>query len=84
VLVENVIDHTDSAPVLIVESYRDAVTVAVEDGSDRLPERHEGASRGAELVSGLAIVSALCRAWGTIPTPTGKSVWGLVGRENQL
>lgn len=36
--------------------------MAVEDGSDRLPGRYEGADRGAEVVSGLAIVSALCRA----------------------
>ncbi|OBF93669.1 sulfate transporter [Mycobacterium sp. 852014-52450_SCH5900713] len=79
VFVENVLDHTDSAPVLIVESFSDAVTVAVEDCSDRLPGRHEDAERGAEVVSGLAIVSALCRTWGSAPTSTGKTVWALVG-----
>ncbi len=84
VFVENVLDHTESAPVLIVESYRDAVTVAVEDCSGHLPGRHEDAYRGAEIVSGLAIVSALCRAWGATPTSSGKTVWALVGRENQL
>jgi hypothetical protein len=84
VFVENVLDHTHSEPVLIVESYRDSVTVAVEDGSDRLPGRHEDADRGAEIVSGLAIVSALSRTWGTIPTSSGKTVWALVGRENRL
>lgn len=84
VFVENVLDHTDSAPVLIVESFSDAVTVAVEDCSDRLPGRHEDADRGAEVVSGLAIVSALCRTWGSTPTSTGKTVWALVGRENQF
>ncbi|OBI28837.1 sulfate transporter [Mycobacterium sp. E1386] len=84
VFIENVLDHTDSAPALIVESYRDDVTVAVEDGSDRLPSRHEDADRGAEVVSGLAIVSALCRTWGSTPTSTGKTVWALVGRENQF
>lgn len=84
VFVENVLDHTESAPVLIVESYRDTVTVAVEDCSERLPGRHEDAYRGAEIVSGLAIVSALCRAWGATPTSSGKTVWALVGRENQL
>ncbi len=83
VFVENVIEHTDSSPVLLVESYRDAVTVAVEDRSDRLPSRHED-EHGAEIVSGLAIVSALCRVWGSTPTPSGKTVWALVGRENQL
>jgi anti-anti-sigma factor len=84
VFVENVLDHTDSAPVLIVESYRDTVTVAVEDCSDRLPGRHEDAYRGAEIVSGLEIVSALCRAWGATPTSSGKTVWALVGYENRL
>lgn len=84
VFVENVLDHTESAPVLLIESYRDAVTVAVEDGSDRLPSRHEDADRGAEIVSGLAIVSALCRMWGSTPTSTGKTVWALVGRENEF
>lgn len=84
VFVENVLDHTDSAPVLIVESYRDAVTIAVEDGSDRLPGRREDAYRGAEIVSGLAIISALCRVWGSTPTTSGKTVWALVGRENRL
>jgi anti-anti-sigma factor len=84
VFVENVLDHTDSAPVLIVETYRDTVTVAVEDCSDRLPGRHEDAYRGAEIVSGLAIVSALCRAWGATPTSSGKTVWALIGYENRL
>lgn len=84
VFVENVLDHTESAPVLIVESYRETVTVAVEDCSEHLPGRHEDAHRGAEIVSGLAIVSALCRAWGATPTSSGKTVWALVGRENQL
>jgi anti-anti-sigma factor len=84
VFVENVLDHTQSAPVLLVESYGDTVTVAVEDCSAHLPGRHEDADRGAEIVSGLAIVSALCRAWGATPTSSGKTVWALVGRENQL
>jgi anti-anti-sigma factor len=84
VFVENTLHHTESPPVLIVESYRDAVTVAVEDHSDHLPGRHEDADRGAEIVSGLAIVSALCRAWGATPTSSGKTVWALVGRENLL
>lgn len=84
VFVENVLDHTDSAPVLVVESYREAVTVAVEDGSDQLPVRHEDARRGAEIVSGLAIVAALCRAWGATPTSSGKTVWAMVGREDRI
>jgi anti-anti-sigma factor len=84
VFVENVLEHTDSAPVLIVELSGEAVTVAVEDGSDHLPGRHEDADCGAEIVSGLAIVCALCRVWGATPTSSGKTVWALVGRENLL
>lgn len=84
VLVENVLEHTQSAPALIVESCRKSVTVAVEDRSGHLPGRHEDAYRGAEIVSGLAIVSALCRAWGATPTLSGKTVWALLGRENRL
>lgn len=84
VFVENVLDHTESAPVLIVESYQDTVTVAVEDNSPHLPGRHEDADRGAHVVSGLAIVSAVSRRWGATPTLSGKTVWAMVGRENRL
>ena len=84
VFVENVLDHTRSAPVLIVESHQDTVTVAVEDNSPRLPGRHEDAELGPDIASGLAIVAALCRAWGAHPTSSGKTVWALIGRENQL
>lgn len=66
VFVENVLDHTDSAPALIVESYQDTVTVAVEDCCDDVPGRHEDADRGADIVSGLAIVAALCRVWAVL------------------
>ena len=84
VFIENVLAHTESAPVLIVELYQGAVTVAVEDGSAVPAGRHEDANRGAVIVSGLAIVSALCRSWGSAPTSSGKTVWALVGRESQL
>ncbi|MEB3982122.1 sulfate transporter [Mycobacterium sp. 663a-19] len=84
VFVENVLEHTDSTPALIVENYDDTVTVAVEDDSDRQPALHEDPDRGADIVSGLAIVAALCRVWGSTPTSSGKTVWALVGRENRL
>jgi hypothetical protein len=84
VFVENVLDHTESAPVLIVESLDDTVTVAVEDNSSHLPGRHEDADVRADMVSGLAIVAALCRTWGATPTSSGKTVWALIGRENQF
>jgi hypothetical protein len=84
VFIENVLAHTDSAPVLVVEDYQDTVTVAVEDCSQRPAVRHEDADHGTELLSDLSIVSALCRNWGSTPTSSGKTVWALVGRENKL
>jgi len=84
VFVENVLTHTDSAPVLVMEIYRETVTVAVEDYSRRPAVRHEDADHGTELLSGLSIVSTLCRHWGCMPTSSGKIVWALVGLENKL
>lgn len=84
IFVENVLDHTDSAPVLIVENYQETVTVAVEDGSRHPATRREHGAYGTEVLSGLSIVSALSRAWGSTPTSSGKTVWALVGLENQL
>ena len=84
VFVENVLAHTESAPVLIAESYQDTVTIAVEDDSHVAAGRHEDAVRGVQIVSGLAVVSALCRAWGSTPTSSGKTVWALVARQNRL
>lgn len=84
ILIENVLAHTESAPTLIVEHQADVVTIAVQDESHRPAVRLEDAERGAEVISGLAIVAALSRAWGSIPSATGKTVWALVGPENRL
>ena len=45
----------------------------------RLPSPKKGID-----VSGLAIVDALSRAWGSTPTSSGKTVWAVIGPENQL
>lgn len=84
VFIENVLAHTDSAPVLMVEKHRDTITIAVQDNSQQPAARHEDAVRGAEIVSGLGIVAVLSRSWGSTPTSSGKTVWALVGAENQL
>lgn len=84
VFIENVLEHSGSTPVLVVESDGDTVTVAVEDGNHLPAVRHEDTGRGANIVSGLAIVAVLCRAWGSMPTSSGKTVWALVGPEYWL
>ena len=60
------------------------------DGDDRGVRRQRRPRRAAAVsaegidVSGLAIVSALSRAWGSTPTSSGKTVWAVIGPENQL
>ena len=84
VLVENVLAHTQGAPVLRLECTRDLVTIAVEDERAEPAVRRELPNHGVNDVSGLAIVAALCRKWGNSPTATGKSVWAVIGPENRL
>jgi anti-anti-sigma factor len=84
VFIENVLQHTVGGPVLILESDGDAVYVSVHDESSTPAARHEDPYRGGERVSGLAIVASLCRAWGCMPTPSGKTVWAVIGPENWL
>lgn len=83
-LVENAVLHTDSAVALIVECDGDHVTVAVQDASPAPAQRREQPGGGASPVSGLAVVAALSRAWGSAPTTSGKTVWAVLGPENVL
>jgi anti-anti-sigma factor len=84
VFTENAVTHTVGAFGLLVENSGDLVTVAVEDASVAVPQRREDPLLGADIVSGLAIVAALCRRWGTSSTPNGKTVWAIIGPENRL
>jgi len=82
--VENVLQHTDSMPMIRLETDGAAVIVAVADSSHRRAEICEAASMAGSPPSGLHIVSALCRAWGNAPTSSGKTVWAVIGPENRL
>jgi anti-anti-sigma regulatory factor len=84
VFVENVLQHTTSAPVVVVESNGTLVSISVRDGSVAPAVRHEDPYRGGDPVSGLAIVASVCRAWGSMHTLSGKAVWAVVGPENRL
>ena len=83
VLVENVLQHTDSDPDVRLEAAGDTVTVAVSDGSPSPAcVRDEDEVHGA--LSELHILHALTRVWGNTPTREGKVVWAVMGRENRL
>ncbi|MEV3902531.1 STAS domain-containing protein [Mycobacterium sp. NPDC050551] len=83
VLIENVLAHTDGPADLRVETDGTAVTVAVADASHVPPGLREDPAADPGP-SGLQVVAALSRMWGTAPTPTGKTVWAVVGSENRL
>jgi anti-anti-sigma regulatory factor len=84
VLVENALAHTDSAPALRLECDGTVVHVAVDDYNHVPAMRRELGQHGRDDVSGLAILASLCRAWGNSPTPSGKTVWAVIGPENRL
>ncbi|MCV7242990.1 STAS domain-containing protein [Mycobacterium mantenii] len=83
VFVENVLEHTASVPVVRIEAQGTTATIAVSDASNTPAVRLPSPPKGID-VSGLAIVDALSRAWGSTPTASGKTVWAVIGPENQL
>lgn len=83
VFVENVLEHTSSDPVLRIEVEGPTATIAISDASTAPAMRLASPPKGID-VSGLAIVDALSRAWGSVPTASGKTVWAIIGPENQL
>jgi anti-anti-sigma factor len=83
VFVENVLEHTGSVPLMRIESDGSTATIAVYDGSSAPAQRLPSPATGVD-VSGLAIVAALSRAWGSTPTSSGKTVWAVIGPENRL
>lgn len=83
VFIENVLEHTGSEPMMRIECDGQAATIAVSDTSTAPALRLAAPPKGID-VSGLAIVDALSRAWSSTPTSTGKTVWAIIGPENQL
>ncbi|MEO3757965.1 STAS domain-containing protein [Mycobacterium sp. B14F4] len=81
-LVENVLQHTGSHPELRLEYNGATVTIAVNDENHAPAGLREYAPKAGP--SGLQILAALCRAWGNAPTPSGKTVWAVIGPENVL
>jgi anti-anti-sigma factor len=83
VFVENVLEHTGGVPMMRIETDGVTATIAVSDDSTAPAIRLPSPGKGID-VSGLAIVDALSRAWGSTPTSSGKTVWAVIGPENQL
>lgn len=52
--------------------------IAVQDRSTTPAARREDTHDAHAVVSGLAIVAALCTSWGSLPTESGKTVWALI------
>lgn len=81
-LLENVFQHTAGRASLRLESDGDSVTVAIDDTSTSFAGVREYPD--GEGLSSLQIIDALCRMWGNSPTPTGKTVWAVLGPENRI
>jgi hypothetical protein len=84
VFVENVLQHTPDGMTLVLDTDGKRISVAVRDDSSTPAVRHEDPRRGGGRVSGLAIVASVSRAWGSAHTPSGKTVWAVIGPENRL
>lgn len=84
VLVDNVLRHTESSPVVLLENTDSTVTIAVEDTDGAPALLREPIEGCLDRTSGLAVVGALCRDWGSTPTPSGKTVWAVIRPENRL
>ena len=77
VFAENALSYTDDGFDVRLESASEEVVIAVSDSSTALAIRRER-PRGS-CPTGLDVVSALCRRWGTAPTSAGKTVWARIG-----
>jgi anti-anti-sigma factor len=75
VLVENTMQHTNSAAVLRLELRRGILTVAVSDDDPRPPVLRERLEGGVST-AGLLTVASIAKAWGCAPTMNGgKTIW---------
>jgi hypothetical protein len=83
VLVDNVLQHTESDPDVRLETDGVTLTVAVTDGN-RSPACVLEEDEMCGVLSELQIVRALTRVWGNTPTQEGKVVWAVMGPENWL
>jgi hypothetical protein len=70
-------------PIILICAHAGRQRIIARSGVTRAA-RHEDPHLGGDRVSGLAIVASVCRAWGSTPMSSGKTVWAVLGPENQL
>jgi len=79
-LLEMAVADTNSTLSLRMETDGSTVAVAVQH-IEMTPTARESAD---ENVSGLDLVAANCRVWGTYTSAAGATVWAVVGPENRF
>jgi hypothetical protein len=79
-LVEAALAATDSSFALRLETDGSTVSVVVQHVGIANPVRRKSTS---DNVSGLDLVAANSRAWGTYTTLSGNTIWAVVGPENR-
>jgi hypothetical protein len=79
-LLEMAVADTNSTLSLRMETDGSTVAVAVQH-IEMTPTARESAD---ENVSGLDLVAANCRVWGTYTSAAGNTVWAVVGPENRF
>jgi hypothetical protein len=79
-LLEMAVADTNSTLSLRMETDGSTVAVAVQH-IEMTPTARESAN---ENVSGLDLVAANCRVWGTYTSAAGNTVWAVVGPENRF
>ena len=82
-LVSNAVEHTGTAPRVLVTRRGPSLHLAVADGSPHMPRLNPpppGRSRPdlGEGGRGLQIVHRMARAWGAMPIEGGKVVWAVI------
>jgi len=80
-LVEMAVAETDSAFSLRLETDGSTVAVAVQHVGATTALRRESTG---ETVSGLDLVAASCRVWGSYSSAAGNTVWAVLGPENRF
>ena len=80
-LVEAVLVETDSDFVLRLETDGSTVSVVVQHVGIANPVRRKS---DRDKVSGLDLVAANSRAWGSYTSSAGNTVWAVVGPENRF